>query len=61
MALIILDDLEEEVTEEKRKAVLSWFDEYVSELCSFKPLPDDYIPERPIPEILKGGKNGNDK
>ena len=49
MALIILDDLEEEVTED------------VSELCSFKPLPDDYIPERPIPEILKGGKNGNDK
>jgi len=55
--MIILDDLEEETTEEKREAVLFWFNELPKVQCSV--YQGKYY-EQSLLELLKETKDGND-
>ena len=60
MTTIILDDLEEEVSEEKLEAAMRWFEEpWVKELTST--VYQGRYHGRSLLDIIKGDKNGNDK
>lgn len=55
--MIMLDDLNEEVTEEKRRVVLHWFNELSK---AQREVFQGKSYEQPLLDLLKEAKNGDD-